>query len=347
MSDHFRIMVKKLLVIKTDDTTPYHNLALEETLLETVKEHECILYLWQNRQTVVIGRNQNALAECRIQRLENDGGFLARRLSGGGAVYHDTGNLNFTFIACAEDFDKEKQTDVILNAVKAVGIDAEKNGRNDLTADGRKFSGHAYYKTREKCYHHGTLMLYVDKSKLSDYLNVSEMKLKSKGVASVKSRVVNLCEMKPDLTVAALQGKLIEAFSEVYDLPVEFIDETQVDTEKLSELQKKYASPEWKYMGEEILKNSVEKRFSWGQARADFEIENGKFSKIQFYSDGLDAEYLSEIAERLTACPAKKGDMLAHLTAGTDSRGWDTQAIKSTAEDIAVMISEYISEVAK
>ncbi len=331
-------MVNRIYVIKASETNPWRNLALEETLLNSVGSGECILYLWQNRQTVVIGRNQNALSECRVQKLEADGGFLARRLSGGGAVYHDTGNLNFTFLARADAFDKEKQTDVILKAVRMAGIDAEKNGRNDLTADGRKFSGHAYYKTKERCYHHGTLMLYVDKTRLADYLNVSPLKLKAKGVASVKSRVVNLCELNPGLTVNALSENLVKAFGEVYGLPVEYLSEKDVDADTLSLLERRYSSPEWKYAGQEILADSVEKRFDWGQARFDFEKSGNRFSKVQFYSDGLEADYLSEIPERLFNCGTRKDEILARLKDKTD------KDLLSVAEDIAAMISEKIAE---
>lgn len=337
-------MANKLTVIKTKETNPYHNLALEETLLNGVEQGECILYLWQNRQTVVIGRNQNALSECRIQKLEADGGFLARRLSGGGAVYHDLGNLNFTFIARVEDFDKEKQTEVILRAVRAAGINAEKNGRNDLTVDGHKFSGHAYYQTKKCCYHHGTLMLFVDKTRLSDYLNVSALKLKSKGVASVKSRVINLNELKPGLTVSELAEKLVTAFSDVYGLSVSYIDEKDFDGEFLKKCQLRYASPEWKYAGEKILKHSTEKRFDWGQARLDYEISDNVFSEIQFYSDGLDADYLSEITARLAGCPLKKKAVSARLTDNISNRGWDTGSVTAAAEDIAQMIDEIREE---
>ncbi|MGM9617603.1 lipoate--protein ligase family protein [Butyricicoccus sp.] len=153
-------MKQNLTVVITNETNPYHNIALEE----------CILYLWQNRNTVVIGRNQHAENECRVQELQKDGGFLARRLSGGGAVYHDLGNLNFTFLAYENHFDISSQNEVILRAVKRLGVQAEKNGRNDLTVDGKKFSGHAYYKTGGRCYHHGTLMVDVDYTKLAAYL---------------------------------------------------------------------------------------------------------------------------------------------------------------------------------
>lgn len=337
-------MIKRIFVIKTEETNPYHNLGLEEALLRKVGADECILYLWQNRQTVVIGRNQSAMGECRVQKLEDDGGFLARRLSGGGAVYHDLGNLNFTFLVGAENFDKEKQTDVILEAVKMSGINAEKNGRNDLTADGRKFSGHAYYRTREKCYHHGTLMLYVDKAKLSDYLNVSEIKLKSKGVASVKSRVVNLCELKPDLTVNELSHNLVKAFEKVYGMSADVLSEKDIEPQELNTLWERYASPEWKYADETVLPHSIEKRFSWGQIRLDWRTENGKFSEIQFYSDGLEADYLSRVADRLDSCPLNRKNIYDRLTADIGDGSSDSEFVLIAANDITEMIAENILE---
>ena len=130
-------MLNTLYIATASGTNPYANLALEEALLNAVLPGECILYLWQNQNTVVIGRNQNSRRECRVEALERDGGFLARRLSGGGAVFHDLGNLNFTFLVHREDYSVPRQLDVILRAVQALGIQAEKSGRNDLTAGGR------------------------------------------------------------------------------------------------------------------------------------------------------------------------------------------------------------------
>ena len=149
-------MIRRIQIFSTDCTNPHRNLAVEQYLLETVPEETCILYLWQNRRTVVIGRNQSPWKECRTAALEADGGFLARRLSGGGAVFHDLGNLNFTFLVNKADYDLPRQLGVIVEACRLLGIPAECSGRNDVLSNGRKFSGNAFYEHGGKSYHHST-----------------------------------------------------------------------------------------------------------------------------------------------------------------------------------------------
>ena len=210
-------MIRRLTVCRAAGTDPYENLALEQTLLERVREQECILYLWQNARTVVIGRNQNPWKECRTALLEEEGGHLARRLSGGGAVFHDLGNLNFTFLMREADYDLDRQLTVIETACRSLGIPVERSGRNDLLADGRKFSGNAFYHHNGRAYHHGTLMVDVDLEMVQRYLSPSKAKLAAKGVDSVRSRVVNLREFVPTLTVRQLSDALTAAFAEVYD----------------------------------------------------------------------------------------------------------------------------------
>ena len=209
-------MIHKLFVCRARGTNPYENLALEEALLHRVGEGELILYLWQNERTVVIGKNQNPWKECRTALLEEEGGHLARRLSGGGAVFHDLGNLNFTFLMSAGDYDLPRQLTVLERACQSLGIPAQRSGRNDLLADGRKFSGNAFYSHAGKSYHHGTLMVDVDMENVQRYLSPSKAKLAAKGVDSVRSRVVNLREFVPKLTIARLSDALISALAEVY-----------------------------------------------------------------------------------------------------------------------------------
>lgn len=316
-------MIDSLLLVSSDSFDPYRNLALEEFLLGKVAPGACILYLWQNERTVVIGRNQSALEECKLQTLNQDGGHLARRLSGGGAVYHDLGNQNFTFLLPSADFDKTRQTEVLCLAMQKLGLNAQVSGRNDLTIEDRKFSGHAYYHSRKangaggiKCsYHHGTIMVDVDGAALSNYLNVNPLKLKAKGVKSVKSRVANLVDFRPQTTCEEVRQAVTEAFGEVYDLPVGMLSLSADDLSQLDELVARYKSEEWLLRGEEVLDRSAEGRFDWGTSRIDWTYEKGKLAKVALWSDGLDADLLEEIPAKLIGLDAQNVELAKAIEA--------------------------------
>ena len=257
-------MVEKITYIESGQFHPYKNLAVEEYLLLHCEPQECILYLWQNQNTVVIGRNQNAWKECKVESLEENGGHLARRLSGGGAVYHDLGNLNFTFLVSKENYSIDRQLEVIVKAVQKLGAKAEKSGRNDILIDGKKFSGNAFYEQEQHCYHHGTLMMNVNKEMLSKYLTVSKEKLQSKGVDSVKSRVTNLVDYIPDLTLEALKKALREAFEEVYGLTSNECKMEDLDQEEIEMRTKHFSSWDWRFGRKIDFQYEISKRFSWG-----------------------------------------------------------------------------------
>lgn len=295
-------MVTKLTTYITDNTIPYKNLAIEKFLTFHVQPSECILFLWQNRQTVVIGKNQNAWKECKVQRLEEDGGYLVRRLSGGGAVFHDLGNLNFTFCVREEDYDVARQTEVILRAIQALGIDAKKTGRNDITVDGRKFSGHAFYKSKGFCYHHGTLLVDVDQSKMANYLNVSAAKLQSKGVDSVRSRTINLKELSPDLTIALLEEKLTAAFKDVYSGEASELSEARLNWEEIAESEQEFGSWDWKYGRKIPFEHAMEKRFLWGGLEVQFHITGGIIQETRIYSDAMEEAFTGELQALWTGC---------------------------------------------
>ncbi len=292
-------MIKKIAYIESKETLPYINLAVEEYLLRSVKQGQCILYLWQNQQTVVVGHNQNIWKECLVSELSKDGGHLVRRLSGGGAVFHDLGNLNFTFLVRKEDYDLEKQLNVILNAVKKLGIYAEKSGRNDILAQGKKFSGNAYYETEGHCYHHGTIMVNVKMSDLTKYLTVSKEKLNSKGVDSVQSRVVNLVDLQPEVTISKLKVKLLEAFQEEYEVALDQIKVSDLDQEKIQELADKFSSWDTIYGKKIKFQHEIEKRFSWGNFQLQLEVNGGVIKDAMVYSDALVPWFIQQIAPRL------------------------------------------------
>lgn len=296
-------MITSLSAYISDCVDPHENLAIEEFLTFHVKPSECILYLWQNKQTVVIGKNQNAWKECNVHRLEEDGGHLVRRLSGGGAVYHDMGNLNFTFCVREEDYDVDRQMDVILRAVRKLGIDAEKTGRNDITAQGRKFSGNAFYKSGGYCYHHGTLLLDVDQAQMQKYLNVSEAKLRSKGVDSVRSRTINLKDLNTDITVDMLKKSLLEAFSEVYgESAVNLLPQEEFDWKEIETNRKKFESREWKFGRKIPFEQSMSRRFSWGEIEIELHVSGGVLKDVMVYSDAMEQDLSGQIADALVGC---------------------------------------------
>lgn len=295
-------------IIKSDSFDPTYNLALEEFLTKNVVEDDIILYLWQNERTVVIGKNQNYWSEVNAPAAEADSVTVVRRLSGGGAVFHDLGNLNFTFILRKENYDVDKQLSVIIEALRQLGIKAAKTGRNDIEADGRKFSGNAFFKSSAGWYHHGTIMVDVDKEKLGKYLNVSLAKLQSKGVKSVKARVVNLRELREDLTIDMLSDELGKAFGRVYSCEPSEISPDEIDWAEVTRLQERYASWEWTKGRKIPFAVRIEKRFSWGNIDVQMNVDGGIIQDAICYSDAMNENIGEEIAAKLIGMKYAEGE---------------------------------------
>ncbi|MBQ2202179.1 MAG: lipoate--protein ligase, partial [Clostridia bacterium] len=272
----------------------------EQHLLETVLGGCCLLYRWRNERTVVIGRNQNAWAECRTTALFEDGGRLARRLSGGGAVYHDRGNLNFTFLLREEDYDLTRQLSVIRRACSLCGIETEISGRNDLLASGRKFSGNAFCHHEGRAYHHGTLLIDVDADAMGRYLSPSKAKLEAKGVESVRSRVVNLRELNPALTVDMLKAAMKQAFSEVYGLPLDL--PPVIDEARVKGLSAHYASDAWLFGQKLPFTFRCESRFLWGGIELQIRADRGVITDAKVYTDAMDDGLADKLKAALTGC---------------------------------------------
>ena len=323
-------MINKLYLCRAAGFDPYRNIATEKYLLDSVEPGTCVLYLWQNQNTVVIGRNQNAWAECRTTLLEQEGGHLARRLSGGGAVFHDLGNLNFTFLMQEENYDLDKQLAVISEAVGLAGVTVERSGRNDLLAQGCKFSGNAFYHSRGHAYHHGTLLVDADMEKLSRYLTPSKAKLESKGVASVRSRVVNLKELSPTLTVSLLERYMEEAFCRVYGFTAEPLVFSEDARKQIEETAKTLSGWEWLYGQKLPFSVSLEDRFSWGGIQLQLQITSGKISAVRVYSDAMQWQLAEDVEKCLLGLSFSSDAMCNALAEGLDN---------ATASDLCALIT--------
>lgn len=225
-----------------NNTSPYYNLAFERKLLTKAVGEDVILFLWQNDNTIVLGKNQDAYRECRIKEFISDKGILARRLSGGGAVYHDLGNLNFSLIGEKEVMERHPGHELIISVLKENGLKAEFSGRNDLLVKGRKVSGSAFYVSGNTQCLHGTLLVHTDIGKMERYLTPGREKLLRNSVGSVGARVANLADFSEIITV----GRLCETL-------VEMTDACPLETGKLPALAEediqKFSAAEWIYGG--------------------------------------------------------------------------------------------------
>ncbi|MEQ4691442.1 lipoate--protein ligase [Providencia manganoxydans] len=295
----------RLLISESFD--PWFNLAVEETIFRQMAADQRVMFLWRNADTVVIGRAQNPWKECNTRRMELDNVRLARRSSGGGAVFQDLGNTCFTFMAGKPEYDKSISTNIIVNGLAKVGIQAEVSGRNDLilnTTDGpRKISGSAYRETKDRGFHHGTLLINSDLNRLADYLNPDPKKLQAKGITSVRSRVANLCELVSDISHEKVCEGIIASFFEYYGESVapEYISPEKLpDLPNFSETFAKQSSWEWNFGQAPAFTHYSDTRFPWGGIEFHFDIEKGKIKRCQFFTDSLDPSPLEWLSEQLT-----------------------------------------------
>lgn len=228
--------------IVSQQTNPYYNLALEQCLFECIDADSAILYLWQNDNTIVIGKNQDIYTECKVEEFLNQNGLIARRKSGGGAVYHDLGNLNFSIISKNALRQDIQYQNLIVKMVQRLGIIAKYNGKNDITIGNKKFSGNAVYNNGIIMCQHGTILINSDIKKMTYYLTPEKEKLNRHHVKSVSSRVVNLKEVDSDITVQRVMRSFIQTTDAT--LLCKNISNTKIEM-----AMKFYLSKDWIYGG--------------------------------------------------------------------------------------------------
>lgn len=307
-------MPDKAVYMETHSTDPAYNLAFEEYVL-THRRDANYLLLWQNDNTVVIGQNQNAEEEINRAYVEEHGIRVVRRTTGGGAVYHDLGNLNYSFITDAGEKDslaKERFTEPVVCALCALGLQAESSGRNDILVSGKKVSGTAQRLLHGRILHHGTLLFDADPEAVAGALRVDSAKFRSKSVKSVRSRIGNIREyLAADMTMTEMWNYLKKALTDG-----EYTEETLSDAE-LEEVTRlrdtKYASWEWTF-GKSPKYDMRNKRYwNGGSLEVCAAVSGGRIAQIAFYGDFLSRCSLKELTDALSGCEYRRESVAAVL----------------------------------
>lgn len=265
-----------------------YNLALEQYAFDELSKEENVFMLWQNANAIIVGRHQNTVEEINQEYVDNNNIQVIRRLTGGGAVYHDMGNLNFTFITHSQTpgaVDLRAFTEPVVRALRKMGVPAEFNSRNDIAIEGKKFSGNAQYTGHGKVLHHGTLLFNSRLDVLSNALKVKPDKIRSKGVTSVRSRVTNIVEYLPEGTsLEEFRKNLIECLFNADDLMAYKL--TDKDKEAVHALcETRYNTWEWNYGKSPQYDIRREAKYPCGLVTVLMTVYKGRITKIDFYGD--------------------------------------------------------------
>ncbi|MCY7618807.1 lipoate--protein ligase [Bacillus pumilus] len=282
---------------------PMINLAIEEYCLKYLDPDETYLLFYINQPSIIIGKNQNTIEEINTKYVEDNGIKVVRRLSGGGAVYHDKGNLNFSFIT-KDDGDSfhnfKKFTEPVIKALEKLGVKAELSGRNDIMADGRKISGNAQFATRGRIFSHGTLLFDSEIEHVVSALNVKKEKIESKGIKSIRSRVANISElMDQKMTTEEFRKILLSyIFDTNGDVPQYQL--TEKDWEKIHEISRdRYQKWEWNYGRSPKFNLQHSKRFPAGSIDLRLEVKKGIIQDCKIFGDFFGVGDIADIEKRL------------------------------------------------
>lgn len=298
-------MMEKYYFARSSETELWFNLSLEAYLLSSAASKHNLLYLWQNDKCIVIGRYQNPWAECRLENLRRDGVMLGRRPSGGGAVYQDLGNGCFTFACPRDQYDKEENFLIVSDALDRLGIKSERSGRNDIMVGGKKVSGSAFQLARDFASYHATMLVCADLSKVGDYLTPNQTKLQAKGVKSVASRIGNLSDFVPGVTVGDFYDALEEAYSKRYGSNVESRTYSKADLEVIPELAsfyEQFSSDAWNYGKTPEFTNKIEGRIGMGCITFCLDVDKGAIISAKVYSDTLEGGIVETLESILPGC---------------------------------------------
>ena len=283
-------------IVILDSKNPYINISREYSYFENLQNDELFFLLWQNEPCVIMGRNQNIYNELNLDYIKKENILPVRRFTGGGSVYHDLGNLNFTFISSQKNKKMDARMDIILNALNKEGIEAEKKGRNDILSNGKKISGMARLEDEEKILIHGTLMVDLDLRKLSNCLTPDISKFNGKGIKSIKSRVVNLNQLNSSITISSLKCSLIESFKKEYP-EAKSISHNQYPDE--ISIYQMLISKDWIFGRKEKAQIQRTLKVEGRPLIIDIDIDNDIIKNIDIYTDSLDLEKIEKTKIKL------------------------------------------------
>lgn len=273
--------------LKNSNTDPYYNMAFDEYCLESLPIDEPIFYLWQNRPAVIVGFNQEVNTEVNLDYLKANDIALVRRVTGGGAVYHDLGNLNYTIVGRSEDLERDypEYASLMMKALQALGVPATLSGRNDILVGERKVSGFAKRVCKNRLMVHGTLMYDVDLEVLTKVLNPSVTKLQSKGIASVRSRVANLSEYLPEIADVQMLSEQLEKILSCNDTEYQLSEEDLANIQRLRD--EKFAKWEWNYGRSPKATLVHSARLACGTVEVHLTLKENRISSCRFGGDFL------------------------------------------------------------
>lgn len=294
-------------------TDPRINLAIEEYALKNLDINETYLLFYINEPSIIIGKNQNTIEEINTEYVEKNGIHVVRRLSGGGAVYHDLGNLNFSFITKddGESFHNfRKFTEPVIAALKKLGVNAELSGRNDIEVDGRKISGNAQFSTKGRMFSHGTLLFDSEIENVVSALKVKKDKIESKGIKSVRSRVANISEfLEEKISIEQFRSLLLKFIFDGQEQVQEYVL-TEEDWEKIHQLSKeRYQNWEWNYGKSPKFNLQHSKRFPAGSIDVRLEVNKGMIENCKIYGDFFGVGDVGEIEEKLIGIRYEKNEI--------------------------------------
>ncbi|MDO5688679.1 MAG: lipoate--protein ligase [Tissierellia bacterium] len=302
--------------IYSPSTDPHWNLALEQYVFDDLDQDYAYFMLWQNDNAIIVGKHQNTAGEINAEYVKQSGIRVVRRLSGGGAVYHDMGNLNYTFIDDnpADEFDFSRFCEPVIKALGSLGVDAKLSGRNDMTIEEKKFSGNASYKKKGRIMQHGTMMFDSNLEVLSNALKVSKDKLASKGVKSVRSRVTNIKpHVKEDLGVQDFIHALRDFMFQENEMEEYVL--TPEDIQAVDALRdERYGKWEWNYGQSPEYTVQKEKRIEgFGKLEIYMVVDKGVIEKIRFHGDYFGAEDTQPLADIFIGCQLNEEDLAKAL----------------------------------